>query len=163
MRMLDESKIAHPKLVGLYRYWLSKCPPDGQPRRADIDPLELPDLLGHIMIVELTEPLEDSFYRLYGTVIAEYYGVDMTHWTMREVPERVFENYRQVAKTGQPGAMVDRANIGGSVMTYAKLLLPLVDQTGNINMILSCIYKLDGGENCAFPSVIEDALKADAR
>ncbi len=140
---LNESKIDHPKLVALYRYWLSKCTAEGYPSRADLDPLEIPELLGHIMIVQLADPFEDSFYRLYGTAITDYYGVDMTGWKMRDVPERIRQNYRKVAETGQPESLVDHSNMSDSVMSYAKLQLPLVDDVGKINMILSSIYRLD--------------------
>jgi hypothetical protein len=60
------------RLRRLADYWSVRCKAGGVPTRADIDPLDFPDLLANIMLIErVMEAGADRYrFRLAGTDIA---------------------------------------------------------------------------------------------
>jgi len=57
IRAMDEH-FSDPRLGRLYAYWLSKRLEGGPPRRRDLDPIEIPDLLPILHLIDvLWEPL----------------------------------------------------------------------------------------------------------
>jgi hypothetical protein len=62
-----------------YEYWLAKGAGKGMPARADIDPLDIPQLLANVFLVDVVEGSPSRFrFRLVGTRIAELEG-EMTN------------------------------------------------------------------------------------
>src|SRR5690348_17873717 len=59
-------------LSGLLAYWRGKLRGRAMPRRADIDPAEIPRLLPHLQLVERIDGRYR--YRLAGTAIVAAYG-----------------------------------------------------------------------------------------
>ncbi|RED45130.1 PAS domain-containing protein [Aestuariispira insulae] len=87
-------------------YWDSLAK-DGLPARRDIEPADIPALLPHIYLVEVSyEPL-DFQYRLIGTAIVERSARDYTGTSIRDIPmqappSQIWSLYETVATTGQP-------------------------------------------------------------
>jgi hypothetical protein len=91
-----------PRLRAMFDYWLSKFRGDRLPAWKDIDPVEIPRLLGHINVSEVLR--EDGWvrfrFRLWGTKITDLYGRDYTGLFvedimapgMSEAVQRVFEH-----------------------------------------------------------------------
>jgi hypothetical protein len=72
----------HPGSLALYEYWNRCRGPYKMPARADIDPLEVPQLMRYLSLLDVL-PGEPRFrYRLVGTGIVEYFGRDPTGWTV---------------------------------------------------------------------------------
>jgi hypothetical protein len=73
----DALPFTDARIEATYRYWQSKAAGRAMPSRADIDPVEIPGLLPHIMLVDV---LEDGGYRyrLIGTEIERAHGVKAT-------------------------------------------------------------------------------------
>ena len=65
-------------------YWCRKASGKSMPRRADIDPIDIPKLLPHVMLVDVL-PSGRYRYRLIGTENAEAHGVNATGRFLDEV------------------------------------------------------------------------------
>jgi hypothetical protein len=61
----------HPGLVHLHAYWDGKRGGRAFPRKADIDPTEIPFLLGNIVLFEVLDGGADARCRIAGGVIEE--------------------------------------------------------------------------------------------
>ncbi len=68
------------RLRRLADYWSVRCRDSRVPARANIDPLDFPDLLANIMLIErVMEAGEDRYrFRLAGTDIARFTGRELT-------------------------------------------------------------------------------------
>jgi hypothetical protein len=71
-------EISHPLLRQLYEYWDSKRAGRAMPARSDLDPIEIPDLLRHLILLDITHDPLRFRVRLYGTGVAELRGHDLT-------------------------------------------------------------------------------------
>jgi hypothetical protein len=54
-------------------YWQQKCGARHMPRRADIDPVEMPDLLPYVRLVDVVAPGQYR-YRVVGTELEQLHG-----------------------------------------------------------------------------------------
>jgi hypothetical protein len=73
------SPISHPILGSLLRYWQEKRGTRALPSRRDIDPLEMgPDLLPHLLLVDLLDRGTRVRFRLVGTSVVKRIGFDPT-------------------------------------------------------------------------------------
>lgn len=68
----------------LYFYWLERCQDGRPPRRADIDPIEIPKHLPYLTIVEVVPDARRYVYRLVGTREVEVRGNDPTGKSVTE-------------------------------------------------------------------------------
>lgn len=72
-----------PRLAQAYAYWRRKAAGRVMPSRADIDPIEIPQLLPDVMLVER---LDDRYrYRLIGTENQRAHGINATGRFLDEV------------------------------------------------------------------------------
>jgi hypothetical protein len=84
-----------PELADIVAYWRGKASGTALPTRAQIDPIELPRHLGHLLLVDvLREPLRLK-YRLIGSAITAVAGRDATGCFLDELYDP--ETYRSVA------------------------------------------------------------------
>ena len=72
------SEIADARLRRLYEYWNAKREDRPAPTRRDIDPVEIPDLLGFVNIYEVQDEPRDFKVRLNGSEVVEMLGQDIT-------------------------------------------------------------------------------------
>lgn len=79
------SSIGQPRLVELYDYWLARLQPSGAMLRADLEPLELPQLLSHLILSDVGDGGRAIRYRLVGTAISTAHGFDYTGKTVEEL------------------------------------------------------------------------------
>ena len=133
---------ASADVQSIYRYWLSKHQGGRLPRRADIDPLELRQLMPQITIVEVVPDERRYVYRLVGTKDVEVRGQDPTGKSVLDgffgpSVEDVLHCYDTVVKTraphydDEPYVTADHRNPND-----ASLFLPLSDDGENVNRIL---------------------------
>lgn len=135
-------------LVRLYDYWLSKSKEGRIPSRAQIDPLDVPELLPSIFLVDVSwqndEP--DFRFRLVGSKITEIVGSDPTGQTFSSFYneanlEPMIEIYSGVARRGEPFVNNSSAPFSDKdFVKLARLLLPLSEDTMRIDMILGSLY-----------------------
>lgn len=72
------SEISDVRLRRLYDYWNAKRGDRPAPSRRDIDPVEIPDLLGFVNIFEVQDEPRDYKVRLNGSEVAEMMGEEIT-------------------------------------------------------------------------------------
>lgn len=76
--------LTDPRLETAYRYWRGKAGERRMPRRADIDPTEIPKLLPDVMLIDVL-PEGRYRYRLIGTENARAQGINATGRFLDEV------------------------------------------------------------------------------
>jgi hypothetical protein len=87
--MVDDARrsaavISDPRLLEGYLYWRGKAADRRMPRRADIDPIEIPRLLPHVRLIDVVGPGRYR-YRLVGTEIQTFHGSNPTGRYVHEV------------------------------------------------------------------------------
>ena len=130
--------IAHPRLRTLYAYWTEKRAGHAFPSRRDIDPIEMREWLGNLLMIAC-EPGVRYRYIVYGTRFAEAFGTDLTGRWIDELPKDqhrlLAEEYDTVRMSGIPELRRYTARFGlfaaGKAkpaereMTWERLVLPL--------------------------------------
>lgn len=138
--------ISDPRLKSLYGYWSDKKGARGLPGRKDIDPLEMKDWLGNLMLIEFPGDITTYRIRLDGTNLEHYYGSRRTGrgietLTSEEERDLIMEQYRPVIDEKQPAYIEsDFINSDGVFSRQAKLILPLSSDGDRVDMVLVGIY-----------------------
>lgn len=131
-----------------YEYWLQKAAGKGLPSRADLDPLEIPQLLPNVFLVDVVPVNPRRFrFRLVGTRIAELEG-EMTNAHLDEFvpnsPGTAMARHYEDAAEGRvylrhetlSWHSREREHLG-----YDVLLLPLSPDGTAIDMLFGlCVY-----------------------
>jgi hypothetical protein len=86
-RIIAREQCESPKVLRLYGYWQQLVSDETLPRRTDIDPGRIRDLLANIMIIELQATPLRWRYRLIGTAINAAMGSDATGKWLEEVTD----------------------------------------------------------------------------
>jgi hypothetical protein len=99
---------SHPDTRAIHQYWLIKANGRPMPRRADIDPAEIPPrLLPFLSIVEVVPDDRRYIYRLIGTAEVQVRGFDPTGKSVHEGfmgpnAEAALAHYDRVVRTAIP-------------------------------------------------------------
>ena len=132
------------RLRRVYDYWQDKRGARAMPARADVDPGELRSVLPYLM---LTDVLDDGCrfrYRLFGTAVAEAFGLDPTGRFVDEVMSdpkyRAFivGLYRDIVAMKRP--IYSTTRYGGHrdvEMWTQRLMMPLSSDGEAVDMVLS--------------------------
>ena len=138
--------IHEPRLRSLYGYWQAKKHGDDLPARADIDPLEMKEWLGNLMLIEFHGDVSDYQIRLDGTNLEHYYGAPRTGGgveTLTSMEERklLLTQYKTVLDEKCPAYYeAEFTNSDGVFSRQAKLILPLSADKQRVDMVLVGIY-----------------------
>ncbi len=125
------------------RYWEERRRDRGLPSRADIDPLDIPDLLPQVFLVNVTRAPLDFRYRLLGTQIVRHSAADYTGKSLRDLPEqcppsRIWSLFQRVVEERRPwSAEVPYVYIPGKFVEM--LATPLSDDGTQVNMIFGVV------------------------
>ena len=138
--------IEHPLLLRLLEMWTAKCGERRMPARADFDVLELKDWLGNLMLIDVLEDASEFRYRLYGSVLASYYGRDLTGKLTTVLPPEARDvvrgEYAEVCASCRPFMVTRKRSVRHSAHMVAKLILPLSVDGATVDMILVASYLL---------------------
>lgn len=126
-----------------HAYW-RELAQDGVPQRADIDPVRLKPLLPFIMITEISdEPLRVR-YRLVGTEVVRFTGMELTGRYLDEIRMDDFSlnellvAYRSIRDTGQCGIGVAKFVMDGKpLLTTEYLMCPLRTDSAKIDKCIA--------------------------
>ena len=139
-------KSYNPRLARLHDYWIGKCAGRPLPSRADIDPLEMREWLGNLLLAEFFGGIENYRVRLDGSNLIGTGGKDRTGkgsevLTSDEERKLVISQYKPVLDTAQPAYFETQfLNSEGRFLREQKLLLPLSNDGSVVNMVLAGIY-----------------------
>lgn len=140
--------IANPALLRMFDYWRARLRDGRLPSRGDIDPLDVPFIMGNLILVDAERPDGAGRgrwrfrYRLAGSRLTQRYGFDPTGRYVDEHPDPNFRPilqaaYESVAVSALPSAYFRNEVIDGRVRVYDVLILPLSSDGANVTMIMS--------------------------
>lgn len=119
-------------LKRLYGYWMDMKNGHEVPLSSSLDPLQIhPQILPHIMLLDVEEGGHLFKFRLLGTEVVKSYGEEVTGQYLNSIdlgnsPDNVIENYREVVSTREPiwfeGSY---SKACGKKLTAERLVLPL--------------------------------------
>ena len=154
----DIREIRSPRIHRLHDYWQQQRGRQGGqlPRRSDIAPDDIKDLLPSIMIVDVEHDPLRFRYRLVGTRVVEYNGAEFTGRYLGEIgwPEEqdLMDSYAAVVNSREPiFGLLDWGLISGAVGRCEFARLPLSEDGDSVSQILAM-------EDYDFPHL--DALEA---
>lgn len=134
--------LVDPRLVRLLAYWAGKRGGRPAPGRADIDPLDIPDLLPILNLLDvLREPMRFR-HRLVGTEIVKTLGRDATGQIIGEelygpVARDMHESLARLVAEARPFRRHARLSWNGQEWLVLEALeLPLIGADGRVDMIL---------------------------
>lgn len=134
--------IEDDQLDRLARYWQHKRVSARLPARGDIDPTEFPWLVGRVFLIDVLRKPVDFRFRLFGSELAAWYGVDLTGRVLSALKRPNLEHslrsdYQGAVDTGEPryreATLATR--LGGSARLH-RLVLPLAADGLRVDMIL---------------------------
>ncbi len=143
---IDPKRLDHPVLAAVKAYWDEKRGERLMPSRSEIDPIELKEHLGWILLLDVLDNYEDFRFRLIGTKVTRYFFTDTTGKTVREAfahfgpaaVNGVLAVYRKTARDCVPmRAYGDAGWLGQAFYDFDALYLPLSDDGVTTNKILS--------------------------
>jgi len=138
---LSLDAMGDPKLERLLAYWQSRRRDGHLPRRKDLLPEEMAELVGRIKLVDVHGHPPEFSYRLFGTVLSRYFGQDLTGHSVDDVaPESlrtlVKRHLEEVVQTQTPICHEITIAQHGKSCRYRCLLLPLTLDGGRIDIVL---------------------------
>ena len=149
-----------------FAYWRSKAPEGRLPGRRDIDPLEVPDLLSWLTLVDVVWDHERLRLRarLIGTGVVARFGRDITGLYAEEAyPEdylaQVLETYGAIIRSRCPQVSRHQIPIEGRENTeYDRLILPLAKDGDTVDMFLTCFAFDDRGSHWSGAAAPDHAI-----
>ena len=135
---------AHDKVRTLYDYWCSISPPGQVPGRQHFDPLDVPELLPNLWLIEVHRDPLRFLLRLVGSRIEEYAGERLTGlWFAQRLSgpalqqvnlalQAVIDSKEPSWRRGKPRIRWEK-----SYLEIERLYLPLAEDGVNVDMILA--------------------------
>ena len=132
--------VANPLIHALVRYWEEKRGQARLPAKRDFDPLDHPQALGLLMVLERLED-GDYLYRLHGVKAAEMFGRDLTGHRLREVAGSAaaffVSKYDRCLELGRPLYVLHQPVQMRTVAVLERLLMPFADDAGQGRLIVA--------------------------
>lgn len=133
-----------PRIRKVHDYWMDKHHGARLPSRGDIDPVDLPDCLDVLLLLEVNDKRQDFTVRLAGTQVEQAFGRGLTgaeFATLFPNPEEAdcLRRFRMAAITGQPDfRSADLGAVGRPFVRFDRATLPLSNDGSEITHLLSC-------------------------
>jgi hypothetical protein len=140
-----ERRLRHPPHQSALAYWADRCRSvGGTPGRRDIDPLDIPELLPWVNLVDVFRRANGLAFRhrLVGTAIVEMWNRDSTGLWFHELyaPEkmaRVQPALEEAVLSARPRLVHDDlGEIGKPYWSLTSLVLPLASDRRNVDMLM---------------------------
>ena len=141
--MLVMDNLDEPVLAELFSYWSERCHGRPAPTRADIDPVDIPHLLPHIVLTEIVDGPGSGErrvrFRLAGTQIEKHFGCVLANRYLDELKRGnylsyVMGLYERLISEVRPLYTED---CFGDALRAKRLMLPLSDDGRTVNMVLT--------------------------
>lgn len=136
-------QIADRELRRLYDYWVERCGNRRLPARADIDPLEIGYILGHLLLFDVL-PGPKFRVRLQGSELTWWIGQELTGDLIDGLPQPQLRALAQasladVVNIRRPTHWVGDHVLDGVRRHYETLLLPLSSDGASIDVVIAAI------------------------
>ncbi|WP_259782305.1 PAS domain-containing protein [Aestuariispira ectoiniformans] len=137
-------ELRDPRHRELYSYWGEKKGDRRVPRRADIDPVDIPRLLPNIFIFDVIREPRDYVLRLLGTSLVSVLGKDFTgaafdKMYQGDTAKILRYQYDWIVDHWEPVYdRLDAAWMSKDYIYYDRLLLPLSDTGERVDKLLGC-------------------------
>lgn len=131
----------YPRLSYLLRYWSERRRGSALPLSSEIDAIDLAPALGYVMLMEPIADGDDFVYRVYGTLIAQHSGTEMTGKRVRDVPIPLvavyfLATYRAVRLARMPMFAHHSTHHDIQIAQWDRLILPFVNAEGAVDRLL---------------------------
>jgi len=141
---VEQAGELHPKLRELHALWERKRADRPLPARGDLDVIELWPWLGNLMLLEVEAGGADFVYRVYGTVLADYFARDLTgrrtSSLAQDVQAVVRAEYGQAIGNVRPIVVTRARSVQQKRVRASKLILPLGPDRKNVDHLLVGLY-----------------------
>lgn len=136
---------ADPILGRALAYWDRRRGGRAMPRRADIDPVDIPQLLPNLQLIEVSDGGRRFRYRLVGTALVTAFGAEYTGKFLDELFDGVrLENASRVLRAVVSGSVpIFLRNSYGTTKTVEmvanRLYMPLSEDGGTVSRIFGAL------------------------
>lgn len=148
----DPAVLPDSKLRRLYDYWLTHCGKGGYPSRRDIDPLDIPDLLPNIFLLDVVGDAQDFVFRLAGTLVEDAFSMPLRGKSIIEIQRAAgtpipVAQHVEVARGGGPRYREGEMLVAGrDHWCIHRLLLPLSSDGRTVDVLMGGAVFLLGGQ-----------------
>ncbi|MPZ11120.1 MAG: PAS domain-containing protein [Kiloniellaceae bacterium] len=151
-RAFDPAQLPDHKLRRLYNYWWSRCRNGAMPSRRDIDPLDIPDLLPNLFLLDVVGNAEDFVFRLAGSLVEDAFSMPLRGKSITEIQKAAgtpipVAQHIEVARGGGPRYREGSVLVAGrDHLRTQRLLLPLSTDGGTVDVLMGgAIFLLGNG------------------
>jgi hypothetical protein len=141
---VEQAGELHPKLRALHKFWERKRGERPLPARKDLDVIDLWPWLGNLMLIEVQDRGVDYLYRVYGTILADYFSRDLTgrrtSSLTADVQAVVRQEYDQAINEARPIVVTRARSVQQKRIRASKLILPLGPSGGPVDHLLVGLY-----------------------
>lgn len=125
--------------------WESKRQGRSMPARRDFSLEELWPWMGYLHLVELEDGGSDGRYRVFATASTERFRQEMTgrrisEYEPKELADRALEDHRLVVAHAAPVARTVHDVLGGTLMHWSRLAVPLADDGQSIDRYFVALH-----------------------
>lgn len=138
-------ELEHAGLARLLRYW-RRIGGGALPSRSDLDPIDIPDLLKNLVLVDVEHAPVRFRVRLSGTRVDDMFGRNYTGCYLDDIHSGYFErdilqDYAEVVALKRPH-LASRSILlkDASWLHYERLLLPLSSDGLSVDMLLGGVF-----------------------
>ncbi|MEQ8357582.1 MAG: PAS domain-containing protein [Kiloniellaceae bacterium] len=138
----DPALLPDSKLQRLYHYWLTQCRSGSIPSRRDIDPLEIPDLLPNVFLLDVVGDAEDFVFRLAGSLVEDAFNMSLRGKSIADIQKAAgtpipVAHHVEVAQGAGPRYREGMMQVAGREHWKThRLLLPLSSDGRHVDVLL---------------------------
>ncbi|WP_119165390.1 PAS domain-containing protein [Algihabitans albus] len=144
MRLDRPEVLQSPELRRLFAYWWDRHAEDRPPSRAEIDPVDVPDLLPDLLLVDVdwTGDKPRFYFRLAGTRFTQFYTEELTGRWLDDLQLGSWQSfweaeYHAIIHEWKPRYGLNSVVWQGrDFVRFEWLMLPLVTPNRRCDMIL---------------------------
>lgn len=154
----DPGILPDSKLRRLYDYWRSRCGGGIYPSRRDIDPIDIPDLLPNIFLLDVVGDAQDFVFRLAGTLVEDAFSMPLRGKSITEIQKAAgtpipVAHHVEVARGGGPRYREGEMLVAGrDHWKTHRLLLPLASDGRSVDVLMGGAIFLLGGRVNEMPA-----------
>jgi hypothetical protein len=154
----NPAQLPDNKLRRLYDYWRSHCQDGALPSRRDIDPLDIPELLPNLFLLDVIGDAEDFIFRLAGTLVEDAFSMPLRGRSITEIQKAAgtpipVAQHIEVARGGGPRYREGSVLVAGrDHWRTQRLLLPLSSDGRVVDVLIGGAIFLLGGRVSDLPA-----------